>query len=94
MVWARRHAVLLFSMLLCFLQGRCSINLSCSQWANQGDALSSLICNFALKYAIRKVQENEEELQLNGLNQVHIYADDINFFHEHINFIKNKTEFF
>jgi hypothetical protein len=46
-------------MLLCFLQGRWYLNLSCSQWVNQGDDLSSLIFNSALEYAIKKVQENE-----------------------------------
>jgi hypothetical protein len=58
----------------------------------QGDILSPLLFNFALKYAIRKVQEKQVQLKLNETYQPLVYSDDVNLQDDNIGAIERNIE--
>ncbi|KAJ4432308.1 hypothetical protein ANN_20927 [Periplaneta americana] len=58
----------------------------------QGDALSPLLFNFVLECAIRKFQDNRQGLELNGIHQLLVHADDVNML-ENSQTIRESTDF-
>ena len=54
--------------------------------------LSPLLFNFALEYAIRRVQVNQDGLKLNGTLQLLAYADDVNILGGSVDTVKKTAE--
>jgi len=58
----------------------------------QGDALSPLLFNFALEYAIRRVQVNQDGLKLNGTHQLLVYINEVNILGGSVHTIQENAE--
>jgi len=56
------------------------------------DGLSLLLFNFALEYAIMRVQINQDGLKFNGTHQVLVYADDVNMLGGSVHTIKKNAD--
>jgi hypothetical protein len=51
-----------------------------------------LLFNFALGYAIRRVQVNQDGLKLNGTHQLLVYDDSVNILNGRVHTINKNTE--
>jgi len=58
----------------------------------QGDAPTPLFLNFALEYAIRRVEVIQDGLQLNCAHQLLAYVDNVNIYRGRVNIMKENTE--
>jgi hypothetical protein len=57
----------------------------------QGDALLSLLRNFALEYTIRRVQVNQDGLKLSGTHPL-LFRADVNVLGGNVNTISRNTD--
>ena len=51
-----------------------------------------MLFNFAFEYAIRRVQETQDGLKLNGTHQLLVYDDDVNILGGSIHNLKENSE--
>ena len=51
-----------------------------------------MLFNFASEYTIRRIQVNQDGLQLDGTHQLLVYADDVNILGGSIHTVQNNTE--
>jgi hypothetical protein len=58
----------------------------------RGNALSPLLFNFALQYAVKRIQVNQYGLKLNGMHQLLAYADDLNILGGSVHTVKENAE--
>jgi len=58
----------------------------------QGDALSPFLFDFALKYAIKSIQVNQDGLKLNGTHHLLAYADAVNILGGSVHTVKDNAE--
>jgi hypothetical protein len=58
----------------------------------KGDALSTFLFNFALEYAISRVQVNQAGLKLNGTHHPLFFDNDVNMLDESVCTVKKNID--
>jgi hypothetical protein len=58
----------------------------------KGDALSPFLFNFALVYAIRRVQVNQGGLKLSGTHQLLVFVNDVNIADQSVRTVKKNIQ--
>jgi len=69
-----------------------SVRFPIRKGLKQVDALTPMLFNIVLEYAIRRVQVNQDGLKLNGTHQFLAYADDVNILGAGIHTVKENAE--
>jgi hypothetical protein len=59
----------------------------------QGVALSPLLFNFVVEYAVRRVRVNQDGLNLNGTHQLLVYANGVNMLGGSVHTVKKNRCF-
>ena len=65
---------------------------ACKVYKSRAGEGSPLLFNFALEYAIKRVQVNQDGLTLNGTHQLLAYSDDVNILGERVHTVKENAE--
>jgi hypothetical protein len=60
------------------------------EWFEKGDALTPLLFNLDLDYAIKKVEVNQVGMKLNGIYLYLVHVDNVNILGESVQTIKKK----
>jgi hypothetical protein len=60
-------------------------------WSKTRDFLVLLFSNFALEYAIKKVEENQVRPKMSGTHHPLVYADDVNLLRGNIDTMEKNT---
>ena len=67
-------------------------NLSILLPIKKQDALSPLLFNFDLEYAIWRIQVNQDDFKFNGTHQFLVYADDVDILSGSVLTMKKNTD--